>query len=86
MAIVNGCFHSVWDGGVDVSTPCKVDMKTKKVFDIVVADVAEVDNLEKEYVSFYGEEHDVEEYVDGYYYQDGLEGARPENRRELIGK
>lgn len=49
--IKNAKFTSVWDGGHEVTTSCKVNMETKEVFDIELAEVNEsLDVLEKEYV------------------------------------
>lgn len=49
--IKNAIFTSVWDGGYEVTTNCKVNMETKEVFDIELAEVDEsLDILEKEYV------------------------------------
>lgn len=35
--IKEATFESYWDGGVCVSTSCKVNMDTKEVFDIEIA-------------------------------------------------
>lgn len=43
-------FVSVWDGGNPVTTSCKVDMKTHRVFDIAKQDISEVDYLDREYI------------------------------------
>ena len=49
--IKNATFTSVWDGGYEVTTDCKVDMETREVFDIAMVEVDEsLDILEKEYV------------------------------------
>ena len=51
MMIKNATFTSVWDGGYEITTNCKVNMETKEVFDIELAEVDEsLDILEKEYV------------------------------------
>lgn len=51
MMIKNATFTSVWDGGYEVTTDCKVNMETREVFDIELAEVDEsLDILEKEYV------------------------------------
>lgn len=66
-------FTSVWDGGVAVTTNCKVNMATKEVFDIEVSEGAAdmVDTLDKEYITIDGEEFSVsnEETDDGYWYK-----------------
>ena len=49
--IKNAKITSVWDGGYEITTNCKVNMETKEVFDIELAEVDEsLDILEKEYV------------------------------------
>ena len=49
--IKNAKFTSVWDSDYEVTTDCKVNMETKEVFDIELAEVDEsLDILEKEYV------------------------------------
>ena len=49
--IKNAKFTSVWDGGYEITTNCKVNMETKEVFDIELAEADEsLDILEKEYV------------------------------------
>ena len=42
--IKEATFESYWDGGVCVSTSCKVNMDTKEVFDVEMA--TDVDGLE----------------------------------------
>lgn len=63
--IKNATYTSVWDGGYEVTTDCKVNMKTKKVFDIKSADV-DVDILEKEYVTIDGVNYPVFD-IGGHY-------------------
>lgn len=49
--IKNAIFTSVWNGGYEVTTNCKVNMETNEVFDIEMREVDEsLDILEKEYV------------------------------------
>ena len=49
--IKNATFTSVWDGGYEVTTNCKVNMETREFFDIELAEVDEsFEILEKEYV------------------------------------
>ena len=57
--IKNATFTSVWDDGYEITTNCKVNMKTKEVFDIEVAEVDGLEILEKEYVVIDGEEYPV---------------------------
>lgn len=48
--VVEGTFHSIWDGGVDIATNCKINLSTKEVFEIEKVDPADVDSLDREYV------------------------------------
>jgi hypothetical protein len=48
--IIDATYTSVWDGGVEVSSPCKYDADERRVFDIAGADVSGVESLEREYV------------------------------------
>ena len=61
--IKNATFTSIWDGGYEITTNCKVDMETRKVFDIEVNDNADdieaLNNLDYEYITMDGEEFDV---------------------------
>ena len=57
--IKNAKFTSIWDGGYEVTTNCKVNMETNEVFDIEIADVEGLEILEKEYVVLDGEEYPV---------------------------
>ena len=53
--VKNATFTSVWDGGYEVTTGCKVNMETKEVFDIEIEDDPEIidglDMREKEYIT-----------------------------------
>lgn len=59
--IKNAIFVSVWDGcEFEVATSCKVNTDTKEVFDIEMSDVdADLDILEKEYITIDGENYEV---------------------------
>lgn len=58
--IKNATFTSVWDGGYEVTTNCKVDMETREVFDIEMREVDEsLEHLDNEYVTIDGENFDV---------------------------
>ena len=60
--IKNATFTSVWDGGYEVTTDCKVNMKTREVFDIEVNnddDIEGLNRLDYEYITVDGEEFDV---------------------------
>ena len=65
-------FTSVWDGGILVTTGCKVNMVTKEVFDIEVSAVSAdgLDVLDEQYITIDGEKLPVfdEETDDGYWY------------------
>lgn len=73
--IKNATFTSVWDGGYEVTTDCKVDMETREVFDIKVNEnIDEIENLNHldcEYITVDGEEFDVfsvDEVEDGNFW------------------
>ena len=62
--IKNATFTSVWDGGHEVTTNCKVNMITKEVFDIEVNEdtdeIETLNNLDYEYITIEGSsEYDV---------------------------
>ena len=56
--IKNATFTSVWDGGYEITTPCKVDTETHEVFDIETMDI-EFDILDNEYIILDGVEYEV---------------------------
>ena len=57
--IKNATFTSVWDGGYEVTTDCKVNTETREVFGIELVDVEYVETLDKEYIIVDGEEYPV---------------------------
>lgn len=71
--IKDAVFVSVWDGGVEIDTPCRVNMETREVFDIQQSRY-EGDCLEKEYIEIDGVEYpvfqvsDIVEEDDEYWY------------------
>ena len=69
--IKNAKFISVWDGGYEVITGCKVDMETREVFDIEISEGTEVfvNELDYEYIIIDGDEYSVHNAEDGL---DGL--------------
>lgn len=80
--IVDAEFTSVWDDGVQISSPCKVNLDTKEVFDIESADVdpedmAFLEETGEEYITLLGENFNVVckdgldegETLDGYWYK-----------------
>ena len=78
--IVDAEYTSVWDGGVCITTPCKVNLVTREILDIdVSADAADsVETLDEEYVTINGKQYPavVRDYysnvseadADGYYW------------------
>ena len=54
-------FVSVWDGGTCIETGCKVNLKTREVFDIEISeDTADmVDHLDEEYIVLTGVKESV---------------------------
>lgn len=58
--IKNATFTSVWDGGYEVTTNCKVDMETREVFDIEMREVDEsLEHLDNEYITIDDNNFDV---------------------------
>lgn len=60
--IKKAAFTSVWDGGYEVTTDCKVDMETREVFDIEINNsdnIEGLNSLDYEYITIDGEEFDV---------------------------
>ena len=51
--IKNGLFTSVWDGGFEITTKCKVNTETREIFDIEVSEsnADMVEHLDEEYVT-----------------------------------
>ena len=53
MYIREATFISVWDGGIELETNCKVDMQSRKVFDIEPSGAQNfVNTLDKEFIQF----------------------------------
>ncbi|MBQ3543483.1 MAG: hypothetical protein IJA34_00600 [Lachnospiraceae bacterium] len=59
--IKNATFTSVWDGGYEITTDCKVNTETKEVFDIEISVGTEnlVNELDYEYITLDGEDYSV---------------------------
>lgn len=58
--IKNATFTSVWDGGYEVTTDCKVNMETREIFDIEMSEVGDsLDVLEAEFVTIDGIDYAV---------------------------
>ena len=55
-AIIDAEFTSVWDGGIKVTTPCKVNLLTREIFDIGEFTVCDgvLNVLDREYVTING--------------------------------
>ena len=53
--IVVAKFTSVWDGGTEITTKCRVNLRTHQILDIETVDV-EVGSLDYQYVTIYGKE------------------------------
>jgi len=62
--VKDATFTSVWDGGYEVTTNCKVDMETKEVFYIETAYVGEVEILERQFVTVDGVDYPVSDDVE----------------------
>lgn len=65
--IKNATFTSVWDGGCEVTSNCKVNTETKEVFDIGVIDI-DMDILEEEYVTIDNVDYPVSRDEDTEYW------------------
>lgn len=57
--IIDATYTSVWDGGIEVTSKCKVNTEKKEVFDIEIVDVNGLEVLEKEYLAIDGKEYSV---------------------------
>lgn len=70
--IKNAEYTSVWDGGIEVTANCKVNMKTKEVFNIEKVSVDGLDILDEEYITIDGKIYPVSEKGEregnGYWY------------------
>lgn len=51
--IIKGKFISVWDGGIEVETNCKINLETKEIFDIQLSDIGEeLETLNEQFVRY----------------------------------
>lgn len=67
--IKNATFSSVWDGGYEITTNCKVNTETGKVFDIETAEADDsLDVLESEFITIDGIDYAVSNDDMGDYY------------------
>lgn len=57
--IKDAMFTSVWDGGFEITTKCKVNTETKEIFDIEVSEsnTDMVEHLDEEYVTIDGTDY-----------------------------
>ena len=59
--VKDATFISVWDGGFELLSSCKVNTETREVFNIAVDDDGdELENLIREYIIVNGTEYCVE--------------------------
>lgn len=72
--IKDATFTSVWDGGYEVTTNCKVNMETKEIFDIEMAEVDDnLDILEAEFVTIDGIDYAVSnDNITEYWYDQNV--------------
>ena len=62
--LIDAEFTSVWDGGIEITTKCRVNMGTKEVMDISVQDLPSsvlelFEILDREYVTINDKEYPV---------------------------
>ena len=58
--IREAAFTSVWNGGYEITTPCKVNTVTREIFDIETVDIPtddDGDELDREYITVAGVEY-----------------------------
>jgi len=85
MTTIAAEFHSIWDQGYDVKTPCTVDLQ----FGLVVAEVSDevegIDLLDHEYVQLPGShvEHEIKD-IGGKYFVVNLEAFAAEATLGLV--
>jgi hypothetical protein len=66
-------YVSVWNGGLEITSPCKIDLKTKEVTDVGQVDTESMDleTLDREFIRLIdGTEIDTFNY-DGFEYING---------------
>ena len=73
MPVIKSCkFSSVWDGGIEIITNCRVNTSTKEVFDIDIADTNGLKAPDGEYVIIDGKGFPVSRRGEGctaYWYE-----------------
>lgn len=64
-------YTSVWDGGIEVTSRCKINIKTREIFDFEMVSVSGLEVLEREYVTMDESKYKVNEEstADTYWYQ-----------------
>lgn len=72
-AIVDAEFTSVWDGGITVTTPCKINLLTREIFAIEEFTVCDgvLNVLDREYVTINNKQYPAVPHED---YQNGGDG------------
>lgn len=70
-------YYSVWDGGIEIGSPAKVNTKTAEVFDFEKSsmEVDGIDNLDREYIEINGREVEVYQDVNGFDLWADLDGT-----------
>ena len=76
--IINATFTSVWDGGYEISTDCRINLKTREIVEIKTVEDPDVEILNYEYITINSEDFpachkDDMDYVlesqDAYWYK-----------------
>ena len=68
--IKNAIFTSVWDGGYEIKTQCKVDMDTNQVFNIESVDVGNIyEECKEEYITIDEENYPVFRIGSNFWYE-----------------
>lgn len=57
--IKNALFTSIWDGGYEITSNCKVNLETKEIYDIDLINMEGLSIFEGEYVTIEGTEYSV---------------------------
>lgn len=76
--IITAEYTSVWDGAIAISAECKINLKTREIFDILPAGdnlLEEINQLTEQYVNINGrrypavEQADMPKHYTGYWYK-----------------
>ena len=57
--IKNALLTSIWDGGYEITSNCKVNLETKEIYDIDLINMEGLSIFEGEYVTIEGTEYSV---------------------------